>query len=100
MGKIRTYNKDLQETIMELRYKENVSIAAISEQFGIPEATIYGWCHRYETYKDEAFVGSGHLRKADAVFAKLKKENERLKQENEILKKLAAYQAKQKAEGK
>jgi hypothetical protein len=43
---------------------------------------------------DEAFVGSGKHRTADAELSKLKRENEKLKMQVEILKKVAAYQAK------
>ena len=54
--------------------------------------------HGVVTYGDDAFVGKGHQHKEDAELKKLLKENERLKMENEILKKAAAYFAKHPAD--
>ena len=55
---------------------------------------LYRWIDEYQTNGDEAFVGSGNQRPSDAELRKLRKENEQLKMENEILKKAAAYFAK------
>ena len=86
-------SRDFKFKIMELHYKEGVSIKILSEQFGIPIHTIYGWREQYRKYGSDAFVGCGRQRPADAELRKLRKENERLRMENEILKKVAAYQA-------
>ena len=48
----------------------------------------------YKTFGPEVFVGSGYLAPKNKELKKLQKENERLKAENEILKKAAAYFAK------
>ena len=65
----------------------------MAEKFGIPEPTIYTWRRQYRTYGKDAFVGCGKQRPEDAELKKLQKENEYLKMQNELLKKVAAYQA-------
>ena len=70
----------------------------MAEKMGIRKTILYRWIDEYETYGEEAFLGSGNLRSEDAELKKLRKENERLKMENEILKKAAAYFAKHPAD--
>lgn len=93
MGTHGESSRDMKFKIMELHFKEGVSIKILAEQFGLPESTIYGWRDQYRKYGTDAFVGCGRQRPADAELRKLRKENERLRMENEILKKVAAYQA-------
>jgi len=51
-----------------------------------------GWVNKYRKSPKAPFIGSGHL-KAQKMkkFHKLEKENRDLKEENDILKKAAAY---------
>lgn len=93
-------SKEFKFKIMELHYEQEVPIKILSEKFGIPEATIYGWRKQYMKYGKDAFVGCGRQRPADAELRKIKKELEYLRMENEILKKVAAYQAQQEAKKK
>jgi len=85
---------------MELHYKDGVAVKVLSEKFGIPEPTLFGWRNQYRKYGEDAFVGCGRQRPEDAEMKKLKKENERLKMQVELLKKVAAYQAQKKSEKK
>lgn len=94
---MRTYGEESREfkfQIMELHYKDKISVKTLAEKFDLHENTIYGWRKQYEKYGEDAFVGCGRQRPADAELRKLKKENEYLKMQVELLKKVAAYQAK------
>jgi len=84
--------------IMDMHYKDGISVKILSEKFCIPASTIYTWKDEYKKYGKDAFVGSGQQRPEDAELRKLRKENEYLKMQNELLKKLAAYRAKQESE--
>ena len=99
MGTHGESSKAFKMEIMELHLKDGISIKILSERFGISQSTIYSWRNQYRKYGDEAFVGCGHQRPGDAELRKLKRENEELKMQVEILKKVAAYQA-QKESGK
>lgn len=100
MGTHGENSKEFKFKIMELHYKDGISIKVLSEKFGIPKNTIYGWRNQYEMYGEEAFVGCGRQRPEDAELRKLKKENETLRMQVEILKKVAAYQAQKESEKK
>ena len=69
-------------------------VAAMSRETGIPENTIRMWLHRYREHKDKSFVGSGRILPENEELVRLKRENRDLREENEILKKAAAYFAK------
>ena len=100
MGTHGEQSREFKFKIMELHYQQKVSIKVLSEKFGIAQQTIYGWRNEYRKYGKDAFVGCGHHRPADAELRKLKKENEELKMQVEILKKVAAYQAQKESEKK
>ena len=94
----RTYSKEFKEKACELVIKDGIKHAVLAEKMGISHIMLYRWIDEYQTYGEEAFVGKGKLRSEDAELKKLRKENERLKMENEILKKAAAYFAKHPAD--
>ena len=77
---------------------EGIAKKVVAEKLGIHVGILYRWIDEYETYGNDAFVGKGHLHKEDAELKKLRKENEQLKMENDILKKAAAYFAKHPAD--
>jgi len=72
----------------------SATVAAMSRETGIPENTLHVWVKRYREHKEKSFVGSGHILAENQEMVRLKKENRELKEENEILKKAAAYFAK------
>jgi len=69
------------------------AVATIARELGVPRNRPYKWAADAEKHGTEAFRGGG--RRPDDELAKLRREVERLKEENEILKKGAAYFAKQ-----
>ena len=90
----RTYSKEFKIKACELVIKDNISVAVVAEKFGINHIMLHRWVSEYRELGENAFVGKGYQRPADAELRKLRQENERLKMENEILKKAAAYFAK------
>lgn len=94
----RRYNKEFKVKACELVLKDGIAKKTVAEKLGINVIMLYRWIDEYETYGKDAFVGKGHLHKEDAELRKLRKENEQLKMENDILKKAAAYFAKHPAE--
>ena len=94
----KTYSKEFKVKACEMVLKDGMKHAEAAERLGINKILLYQWTSAYETYGEEAFVGKGHQRAADAELKKLRKEYEKLKMENEILKKAAAYFAKHPAD--
>ncbi len=91
----RTYTKEFKVQACKLVIEDNIKPRLVAEKFGIHEVMLYRWVTEYKTYGEEAFVGKGRQRSADAELKKLRKENEELRMENEILKKAAAYFARE-----
>ena len=72
----------------------DASVARVASELGINENTLHGWLKRYREKSVDPFPGSGKLSSDDAQMRKLERENRELLEEIEILKKAAAYFAK------
>ena len=70
------------------------TVPEISQETGISENTLYGWVRRYRKNSEKPFVGSGNILPENEEMVRLKREVKNLREENEILKKAAAYFAK------
>ena len=90
------YTRDFKIQVCKLVVEDNLKPMVVGDQFGLNQVMIYRWVNEYKTYGKEAFVGKGHLKSEDAKLKELEKKLELLQQENEILKKAAAYFAKAK----
>lgn len=88
------YTKEFKEQACKLVLEDGIKHKVVANRMGFNYLMLYRWIEEYQTFGAEAFVGKGNLRAEDAKLKKVLKENERLKQENEILKKAAAYFAK------
>jgi len=71
-----------------------VTVPEISRETGISENTLYGWMRRYQQNREKPFVGSGHVLPENEELVRLRRECKNLREEVEILKKAAAYFAK------
>ena len=80
----RRYTREFKVKACELVLTDGIKL-------GINVVMLYRWIDEYQTLGEAAFVGSGHQRPENARLKQLEKENERLRMENEILKKAAAY---------
>jgi transposase len=89
----KRYDKEFQLGAARLVVEQGYSRAEAARRLGVTATTITGWIER--------FRASGELPPADQVVPEaeelkaLRKENKRLQLENEILKKAAAYFAKE-----
>jgi len=83
----KKYNDDFKKTIMDL-YQAGNSIKDLSSEYGIWEVTIYKWLKAFTPISSE----EGPLTPEE--LAKVQKENLRLKQELDILKKAMTIFAK------
>lgn len=69
-------------------------MSRVAAELGINENTLHGWMKRYRDKPSNPFPGSGNLSTEDERLRKLERANRELREENEILKKAAAYFAK------
>ena len=88
------YGKETKEQAVLRILNKETTISKMSEELGVHYTTVRDWVRQYRQKKDESFPGSGHRSPSDAEWTKLLKENADLKEENEFLKKAAAFFAK------
>ena len=89
MGKV--YDQAYKTEICKRVVETGELVPAVAREIGISENTIYTWVSSYKENNVKPFVGSGHVKPENEEFKKLQKENKELREENEILKKAAAY---------
>ena len=94
------YTKEFREEAVKLVIEEKLSWAETAHRLSIPVSTIGNWM---KAYKDGKLGNIGQtyrpLTEVEMELARLKKENVTLRMENEILKKAAAYFAKESLPG-
>ena len=88
------YSKEMKEQVVLRILKEESTITELSEELGVHYTTVRDWVRQYRKKKDESFPGSGNRSATDAEMLRILKENADLKEENEFLKKAAAFFAK------
>jgi len=88
MGRRRTYTKEFKESAIEMYHGSGKTRAEVAEGLGISPENICRWLRESEEgekSKLKVFPGRGNAR--DEELFRLKKENEDLRETNEILKK-------------
>ena len=88
------YGKEIKEQAVLRILNGESTIRETSEKLAVHYTTVRDWVRQYRVKKEESFPGSGKLSASDAEMMRLLKENADLKEENEFLKKAAAFFAK------
>ena len=83
----RSFSREFKREAVALMTEGGLSIAQASRDLGIREGVLGRWKKQFEEAPLEAFPGKGRLRPQDEELARLRKENEILRQERDILKK-------------
>lgn len=89
MGKKR-YTEDFKRDAVKLALEGDKTQAQTAIDLGVNPQTLYQWIQKYRS----DFLSSDHKLSPDEELKQLRKENARLIEEREILKKAAAYFAK------
>lgn len=85
------FKRDAVRRILE----DGVRQSQVARELDVSANTLAKWRREYLSDPDECFPGLGRMKPADAELARIKKENARLREEVIILKKAAAYFAKE-----
>lgn len=94
-GKGRQYTAAFKEEAMALYASGDKSLAEIEEELGISAGLLRRWRQRASVDGREAFPGQGRLMPQDEELRRLRRENEHLRQERDILKKaISIFSAK------
>jgi len=91
----RTYTREFKVEAIKLVRERGVSKAQAARDLGIHLNVLRNWLKDYEQDPAQAFPGQGQMKPEQGEIARLKKEVAKLKMERDILKKAAAYFAKE-----
>jgi transposase-like protein len=93
--KRKTFSKEFKEDAVKLLELGQRPPAQIARELGINRNQLYKWQEQINIRGADAFPGKGRRSGQEDELAILKRENDRLKEENEILKKAARYFARE-----
>jgi transposase len=91
----KQYTKEFKKEAVELVAKQNYTIAQAARSLGISGNMLARWKREYLAKEKQAFPGTGHQSAEIEELNRLREENSRLKLEKEILKKAAAFFARE-----
>ena len=94
MGR-RKYTREFKLEALNLIRERGVSVAQASHDLGIHQNTLRAWLKEYESDPKHSFPGHGQMKPEQTEIARLKREVAKLKAERDILKKAAAYFARE-----
>lgn len=87
---IKNYDLEFKQASAKLAIESEQSVAETARSLGINENTLHGWIKKHGNPLKKP-LASSDIEKLHQELAQLRKENNRLKQERDILKKAAAY---------
>ena len=87
MSKGKSYPLEFKQSSAQLAVESDQSFAQTARELGVNVNTLHGWIKQYRQSKAPVAQGPS----PDEELKRLRKENSRLKQERDILKKAAAY---------
>jgi len=88
------YSTEFKLEAVKRLEKSGEPMTKVATDLGVKPTTMQGWVTKYKKSPKAPFLGSGHLSPEDEKLRKLEKENKDLKEDVEILKKAAAFFAK------
>jgi len=89
MGK-RKYDVEFKQEAVRLYAEGGRTLRSVEQSLGITRGVLKGWVSASQDQPEKPFVGSGNHRNRDDELVMLRKENERLQRERDILKKAVA----------
>lgn len=98
MGK-RRFTREFKIEAVREATRDGRSQAAVARDLGISPNLLARWKRQFEDEGKDAFPGKGRAKPEEELTRQLERENRRLREENEFLKKTAAYFAKQDQRG-
>lgn len=83
----RKYDKAFKLEALEILKTSGKKAYVLESELGIGHGRIHHWLKEFENDPENSFPGNGSLKPQDKEIARLKRENDILRQERDILKK-------------
>jgi transposase len=91
----RRFSREFKVEAVRLVVSEGVAMAQAARDLGIHANVLRNWVREHRADPQHAFPGVGQQKPEDAELTRLQREVAQLKMERDILKKAAAYFAKE-----
>lgn len=91
MKKRKKYSREFKLEAVRLAEQSDEPATVVARQLGIHPNLIYKWRDQLLEDGEEAFPGAGNLRPSDEEVRRLRRENARLREERDILKKALGF---------
>lgn len=91
----KSYSKQFKIDAVKLLTEQGYKISEAARNLGINPNVLRRWKNQFAADNDQAFPGKGHMTPEKEELHRLRKEVQRLRMEREILKKAAAFFAKE-----
>src|SRR5512135_2435535 len=83
----RTFTRECKVEAVKLVQSSQKLQPHIARDLGIADSTLHHWCKQFSEQGEQAFPGRGHQLPQEEEIRQLKRENDLLRQERDILKK-------------
>ena len=90
-----TYTREFKMEAVQLSLVDGKTSKEAANELGIHPAMLSRWRKEYFEDNEEAFPGQGNLKESDQELHRLRRENVRLREEREILKKALVFFSKE-----
>ena len=91
----RSFSREFKVEAVKLVTEQGYSLSGAARSLGVDVSVIRSWKKKLELEGADGFVGQGRLKPEDEELRRLREENRRLRMERDILKKAAAFFAKE-----
>ena len=95
MGTRRKFSREFKLEAVRLVKERGVSVAQASRDLEVHENVLRKWMREATADPQQAFPGQGVMKPEQAELDRLRKENTKLRMERDLLKKAAAYFARE-----
>jgi transposase len=91
----RKFTREFKVEAVRLIKDRGVAVAQAARDLDVHENVLRKWVREFSAEPDQAFPGNGQMKADQAEIARLRKEVAKLKAERDILKKAAAFFARE-----
>lgn len=91
----KRYTREFKLEAVRLSSEAGHRVTQVARDLGIPDNTLFRWRQRFKADPEHSFPGKGRLKPEQEELRHLRRENQRLRQERDFLKKAAVWLAQE-----